>query len=166
MQDLITNFYVKNIGIPLITIIVTILIKLISKNDKLNPSLVRKQDFAIGLDLGVTSLVILITNMVDLISQYYNNPLIKNSASLPPEQLAGQTIQEFYKVFLESQRLQNKLLESWLISLALIIGILLLALFVRTLGWEKGEQLNWKGIIFPNIWGVIALVFVVFWLNS
>ncbi len=137
MSFLITATWFQVIGVTIVSAVIGVFVKYVSRNDTHDTFV--KEDLAIGLDLYVTSLIILITSMVD-----------KFGKILDP------TIQEALRLQLKGS-IQSL---PWLV-LTLVIGLWGTSTVVRKIGWETKDSLNIKwGIMFPNAIGITALIIV------
>lgn len=165
MSEFLINPYFKDLGVPIITVVVTIFVKIISKNDTVGAKFLTKQDFAIGLDLCITSVIIFITSMVDLTAKTFNSQAMQRLQNINVDSVSSESIQEIYRISLTMQAFQEKLLLAWWVFGALVVGILSISTFVRKYGWESAEALNWKGIILPNIFGILVLFGTVAWID-
>ena len=95
---------------------------------------------AVGLDLSVTALLIFITASSETAQRLAKSPqdvaLIAKSMNVP-----------------------------WILAL-FILGIWGISTIVRKLGWEDDDKLHkFWGIAVPNIFGILALLFVVNWIS-
>jgi len=127
--------------VPLITVVLTILLKLVCRNDKnFRP---KKEDFAVGLDIAVIALVF----------------LIKESANLAHQIMIQTTPAPTATV--------DKLIVAPWIMLAWVIGILGVALVVRYRGYKDSGELNiWCGIVAPDIVGIAFLFYIIHWISK
>ncbi len=62
MIELLSNTYFKYLVIPLVTTFLVIFVKSASRNDK--QAFLEKEDFAFGLEMGVTALLLLLANCI------------------------------------------------------------------------------------------------------
>ena len=130
--------YLLYFGVPLITVCLSVFIKYVSRNDK--HSGFKKEDTAVGLDLAVTALLIFITESTQLArSLPVNNP---------------------------PQNIINKLSSVPWILMAYLVGIWGVSTLIRKRGWEEDNKLEMiYGIIIPNFFGIVTLLFVVNWIE-
>lgn len=137
MNSLLTATWFQVIGVTIVSALIGVFVKYVSRND--NHDTFVKEDLAIGLDLFVTSLIILITSMVDKFGK-----LLESGTE---------------------ESIKNELQDSlqslpWLV-LILVIGLWGTSTVVRKIGWDTKDSLNIKwGIIFPNAIGITALIIV------
>ena len=139
MKFLAQPFFLQFI-VPLITVAFSIFLKIVSRNDKFVRF--KKEDLAVGLEIAVTALILFITE----------------SASLA-HQLVSSATQNLPQV-------SDKLTTVPWIILAFVLGIWGVSSLVRWLGWKGDDDLKigW-GIVAPNMFGLISLVFVVNWIR-
>lgn len=123
--------------VPLITVAFTIFLKVASRNDR--HTRLKKDDFAVGLEIAVTALILFISESASLAQQFAMTPntIIIDKLSTAP----------------------------WLI-LAFVFGIWGVSSIVRWAGWKGDDDLNivW-GIVFPGLFGILLLLFVVNWIR-
>jgi len=114
-----------------------VFVKYVTRNDA-HQSFV-KEDFAIGLDLFVTSLILLITSFVDKFAKH-----LKMEGE---DRLKSGFEQEIFSL-------------PWLL-LILTLGLWATSTVVRKIGWETKDSLriSW-GIVFPNFIGITTLIIV------
>ena len=119
--------------VPLLTVVFNIFIKATSQNDRFMDF--KKEDFAVGLELAVTGLIIFVTE----------------SANLTRKFLMSEG-EEYLKI-------SNKLeAVPWLI-LGYIMGIWAMSAIIRWLGWKEKDDLKivW-GIVIPDLIGIFFLI--------
>lgn len=122
--------------VPLITVGLSIFLKFVTRNDQYISF--QKEDLAFGIDLSITALLIFIVSSSTFVQQ-----------SLVPG---------------ASKELLDKVNAIPWILLSVFSGIWAISTVVRKLGWENDGKLHlFWGIIGPNIFGVIVLLFVVDW---
>lgn len=137
-MELLSSKYFQFFTIPLLTTLLSVFVRIVSRNDKF--SIVKKEDFAIGLEIFVTAILLLASDTLKYVS----------NREAVPEVL-----------------LQNRLFVVPWIMLGLLIGLWSISTLIRKLGWKNGENMNWWwGIICPNIFGLITLILVVNWINN
>ncbi|HLO45999.1 MAG TPA: hypothetical protein VK175_16780 [Leadbetterella sp.] len=131
------------IGVTIISSAIGIFVKYVSRNDQHGSF--KKEDLAIGIELCITSLIMLITSSVN---NY--NKLNKKDTDIA-------TI-EYLKNSLHTT--------PWLILLAMIL-LWATSTVIRKKGWDNPDSLNKKwGILFPNIVGIILLLAVFTWIKN
>ena len=136
---ILSSLYFKYFIVPLITSFLCIFVKWVSKNDRFITF--KKGDLAVGLEMIVASLIIFITDSVNLSTE-----IIKNK---------------------ENQVLQGKLMAIPWVLLAFIMGLWGVSTIIRRWGWKNENELNlFWGIIFPDIVGVLILIFIVNWIGK
>ena len=136
MIALLSNNYFKFFVIPLFTTLFAVFVKIVSRNDKFTAF--KKEDFAIGLEIAVTAVLLYISDTLNYASR--NKAVNPNSA-----------IQN-----------NDKLISVPWILLAFLIGIWGISTLVRKAGWNGEEDMHWWwGIIVPDCFGIISLIYVV-----
>lgn len=130
--------YFLQFCVPLIAVAASVFLKYVTRND-IHKSF-RKEDLAVGLDLSVTALLIFVAAGSKLAKDLASNPgdavLIGKSMGVP-----------------------------WILAV-FILGIWGISTLVRKLGWEADDHLHkFWGIIVPDVFGLLALIFVVNWLK-
>ena len=127
--------YFLHFIVPLITVIVSIFIKYVTRNDA--HKAFKKEDLAVGLDVAATALVIYITDVVGAAV------ILTKSAvtSIPSD---------------------HKIIDApWVIPF-ILLGVWGVSTVVRKNGWvADGELSKFWGIVFPNIFGLLVLFYVV-----
>ncbi len=135
MIELLSNTYFKYLVIPLVTTFLVIFVKSASRNDK--QAFLEKEDFAFGLEMGVTALLLLLANSVNIAQKVVTDDSIKIIAT-------------------------EKLLSMAWVAPILIFGLWGMSTIVRKLGWENEKELKiFFGIILPDIFGLLILIYVV-----
>lgn len=135
MIKILSNTYFKYLVVPLLTTFLVIFIKSVSRNDR--HKFIKNEDFAFGLQMAVTAVLLMLGNSVTIAQGCIGDP----------------------KLTLEAN---NKLLLTGWIAPVLVFGLWGVSTIVRRLGWENETELNiFWGIIFPDIFGLILLIFVV-----
>lgn len=131
------------IGVTVISSAIGVFVKYASRND--NHGAFKKDDLAIGLELCITALIMLITSSV---SKY--NKL--NSVGVDP--VFATTIKEHLQT------------TPWIILLTTIL-LWGLSTIVRKKGWNNPTELNsiW-GILIPNLIGMVLLLTVFMWIKE
>ena len=121
--------------VPLLTVALTVFLRYVTRNDK--RVAFKKEDLAVGMDLSVTALVIFIVHATALAKESQSNPDIATSLTIVP----------------------------WFI-MVFVIGIWAVSTVVRKRGWERAGKLDlFWGIIIPDVFGLVALLFVVNWIS-
>lgn len=129
--------YFLQFGVPLITVSLSVFIKFVIRDDKHRG--LKKEDVAIGLELALVAFLIFITNSVQWVqaigADNATQEVIDKVASVP-----------------------------W-VTLAFIVGIWGISTLVRKLAWGSDDKLKiFWGIIVPDIFGLLTLLFVVSWI--
>jgi hypothetical protein len=141
MIELLSNKYFQFFVIPLLTTLLTVFVKIVSRNDRF--SSVKKEDFAIGMEIAITAILLLTSDTLKYASSI--NKELNNIQSLS----------------------YNKLLTVPWILIVFFIGLWGISTLIRKLGWKSEDDMHWWwGIILPNIFGLISLIFVVNWINN
>jgi hypothetical protein len=141
MIAILSNSYFQLFVIPLLTTLLTVFVKIVSRNDRYYTLV--KEDFSIGLELAVTSILLLATDSLKYISKF-TDLLNKNSITH-----------------------NDKLLVVPWILLMLFIGAWGMSTLVRKFGWKSASEMTWGwGIIIPNLFGLLSLIFAVNWING
>jgi Na+/melibiose symporter-like transporter len=133
--NILSNFYFKNLGLPIFSILMTTFVKVVSRKD--HSLKVTRSDLAIGINLIIASLLMLINYSVRLAEQS--------------------------KTLLDSQLLENttKLLNMMILVLLYSIFAFILSVFIRLYGWQKENEKElklWQGVIIPLLVGGLLLV--------
>lgn len=137
MVELLSNKYFQYFAIPLLTTLLSVFVRIVSRNDKY--SFVKKEDFAIGLEISIAAILLLTSDTLKYAS------VLNKSQSLNTDRL---------------------LTVPWIL-LAFFIGLWGISTLIRKMGWKDSENMHWWwGIILPNMFGLIILIFVVNWINS
>lgn len=141
MIELLSNKYFQFFVIPLLTTLLAVFVKIVSRNDRF--STVKKEDFAIGMEIAITAILLLISDTLKYAS-------IINASTLANQALAN-----------------NKLLTVPWILLIFFIGLWGISTLIRKMGWKSEDDMHlWWGIAFPNLFGLLSLIFVVNWINN
>jgi hypothetical protein len=138
MNEILANSCFKDFAIPLISVFLTIAIKVVSRKDTFMEA--TKDDFAIGFDLAVTALILLVSYASKIAVDVHAN----TSTNI-----------EAYKKKLE--------FVPWLLFF-FTLGLWALSTLVRRFGWEQGANKTLKtswGVVIPDIIGMSALLFIV-----
>ena len=141
--EFFSNYYVKNMGIPIFSVIMITFVKVASRKD--HSLKVTRNDLAVGINLIVTGMIILLN---------YAVKLADNAKNLSPDLLADNT---------------TKLLDMVVLVLLYCITAFFVSFIIRIFGWQKDnekELSTFVGIIFPLIIGGIFLVWAVNYSNQ
>ena len=126
--------------LPLVTVVLSVFLKMVSRNDQF--SFFKKEDFAIGLEISLSSLIIFLTFCATIARRIYINSM----------SMGGEI-------------LMKKLLSAPWMILALILGMWGMSTIIRKFGWKSEGKLKWGlGIIIPFLYGILCLYFVVNWM--
>ena len=130
--------YFLQFCVPLIAVAVSVFLRYVTRNDAHNDF--KKEDLAVGLDLSVSALLIFIAASSTLAQNLSRVPtdtnLLSKSAGVP-----------------------------WILS-AFILGIWGVSTLVRKLGWVGDDKLHiFWGIVVPDVFGLLVLLFVVNWIS-
>ncbi len=135
MIELLSNTYFKYLVIPLVTTFLVIFVKSASRNDK--QAFLEREDFAFGLEMGVTALLLLLANSVNIAQKVVSDDSIKIMAT-------------------------ERLLSMAWVAPVLIFGLWGMSTIIRKLGWENEKELKkFWGVILPDIFGLLILIYVV-----
>lgn len=141
--NVLSNPYIKNIGTPILSIVIITAIKIVSRKD--HSLKITKNDIAVGMDLLIVALFMLINCSIQLAE--------KAKSITENEQQVGNT---------------NNLLTILVLTLLYCLAAFILSILTRIFGWKKEAQneLNlFMGIIVPLIIGGFLLVFAVNYSN-
>lgn len=137
MSEFLNSTFFSLFLVPTFVALLGAFIKGSSRNDKHSDSFFLKEDWAVGFDLTLASIVALIL---------HGAFLCKNLASPPPSE---------------------KLLEALVLVSVMSFMMWGLSMIVRRAGWKKKNQLNfWVGVILPDVFGVFSLLITVYWIKS
>lgn len=140
MNQILLNPYFSDFAVPLISVLLTMGIKIVSRKD--NFMTPQREDFAVGFDLLVTSLI-----LITVFASRAAYIVSKNEAS-------------------NIEELKNKLdLLPWIILL-FVFGLWSLSTIVRIKGWELHNTPNpvlhkFWGVGLPTCIGIISLLLTV-----
>ena len=148
MNEVFATSYFRNIVIPSVTVFLCVFLKIVSRNDRYKTY--KREDFAIGLDLSISALIIFIADSINCAIQL---KLVSELKSVPQlETIVNQ--------------LNNKLIDVPWIILVFVCSIWFTSTLVRKIGWKNDSELRlFCGIILPNIFGISSLVFVANWIG-
>lgn len=133
--EILSDFYIKNLGIPIFSVFMTTAVKVVSRKD--HSLKVTRNDLAVGINLIVTGLIMLLN---------YAVKLADNAKTLSTDLLADNTA---------------KLLNMVVLVLFYCIAAFLISVVIRIYGWQKDnekELSTYVGVIFPLIVGGLLLV--------
>jgi len=137
MNELLLNPYFKEFVIPLLAVFLTIGVKVVSRKDAYMG--LEREDFAIGFDLIVSSLILLVTY----------------SSKIAADLHSGQAT---------NPEMCNEKLEylPWILFFS-VFGLWGLSTMVRAFGWENNQNKLrlWPGIVIPTALGLFALLLTV-----
>lgn len=140
MIKILTSVFFTYFIVTLITTVFSVFVKSVSRNDS-HRSL-KNEDFAIGLELSVTALILFIADSVA-----YTQKILLTESALSAE--------------------YNKIVVIPWIIFSFIFGIWIISTIIRKKGWESENKLKIiPGIIIPNLFGFLSLIFVVYWINN
>ncbi len=140
MRDIILQPYFLYIAVPLVTVALGVFLKIVTRNDQ--HTAFKKDDLAVGLNISITALIMFITYSVRLAHQL---------KSQNPQALA--------------QSADRLVMVPWVL-LAFLVGIWCVSTLVRKVGWKSDSELRvFWGIIVPDIFGIVSLIFVVNWIG-
>jgi len=135
MIELLTSTYFKYLIIPLVTTFLVIFVKSASRRDK-QPFL-EKEDFSFGLEMGITAVLLLFMNSVNIAQQV----VLDNSLTVVATE---------------------KILTLFLVTIFLMFGLWGMSTIVRKLGWENDKELKiFWGIVLPDVFGLLILIYAV-----
>jgi hypothetical protein len=128
--------YLLDIAVPMLAILLTIYTKCVARNDNLVPA--RREDFAVGLDLAILSVVSFVVST----TVNWRHAAQPGAGAEALEKVAG---------------------APWII-LAMMVAVWGLSTLVRKCGWDENGQLRWGwGVVVPNALGFGMLLFTVEW---
>ena len=136
MIDFLSGETFRFFWLPLSTVFVTVLLKVVLKND--NDKWLTWNDCAVGPNLITTSIFILLSK-ASIIAIYSKADESKSS---------------------------EKLVTLFVYLIFLVIGILTLSIIIKRCGWEQDKETDkwqlkrWWGIVFPNLIGILYLIIV------
>jgi formate hydrogenlyase subunit 3/multisubunit Na+/H+ antiporter MnhD subunit len=134
-SEILSDVYFKNLGIPLLSVILTTSFKVVSRKD--NALKVNKNDIAIGINLIIASIIMLINYSVrvaEKIKGLNGDEVIKNS---------------------------NVLLSMLVLVLLYTLIAFGLTVYIRIYGWKEdkeSELKSFQGVFIPLFVGGIMLV--------
>ena len=135
MIRLLTTTYFKYLIIPLVATFLVIFVKSASRSDK--QSFLEKEDFSFGLEMGITAVLLLFMNSVNIAQQV----VLGNSLTVIATE---------------------KILTLFLVTIFLVFGLWGMSTIVRKLGWENDKELKiFWGIVLPDVFGLLILIYVV-----
>lgn len=134
-SEILSNVYFKNLGIPLLSVILTTSFKVVSRKD--NALKVNKNDIAVGINLIIASIIMLINYSVrvaEKVKGLNGDEVVKNS---------------------------NVLLSMIVLVLLYTLIAFALTTYIRIYGWkeEKESELkSFQGVFVPLFVGGIMLI--------
>lgn len=134
-SEILSNVYFKNLGIPLLSVLLTTSFKVVSRKD--NALKVNKNDIAVGINLIIASIIMLINYSVrvaEKVKDLNGDEVVKNS---------------------------NVLLSMLVLVLLYTLIAFGLTVYIRIYGWkeEKESELkSFQGVFVPLFVGGIMLV--------
>ena len=139
MKEIFLNPYFKYFVVTIITTLFSVFVKAVSRNDRHIPF--KKEDLAVGLELSVTALILLVTDSV----KYTSDILSKTSVDITTD---------------------NRIIAlPWLLFF-LLVGLWSISTLIRKKGWKSQDELTWAaGIIIPGFYGLITLIIVINWIK-
>lgn len=144
MNEIITSDWFQIVGVTVISTGLGIFVKYVSRNDSHTKSF-KKEDVAIGLEMMITALILLITNSVNQFNK-----------------LNDTAIDEATKTLITN----SEQIVPWIL-LVFIVGLWGISTVIRKIGWEDEDNLKiWWGIVFPNIIGIASLIYVFTWIRN
>jgi membrane protease YdiL (CAAX protease family) len=134
-SEILSNVYFKNLGIPLLSVILTTSFKVVSRKD--NALKVNKNDIAVGINLIIASIIMIINYSV--------------------------RVAEKVKGLNSAEVLKNSNVLLSMIVLVLLYALIAFALttYIRIYGWEEekeSELKSFQGVFVPLFVGGIMLV--------
>ena len=140
MNDILLNPYFSDFAVPLISVLLTMGIKIVSRKD--NFMTPQREDFAVGFDLLVTSLILI--------------TVFASRAAFIVSRNEGSNIND----------LKSKLdLLPWII-VSFVIGLWSLSTIVRIKGWDLTNNTTpvlhkFWGVALPTFIGIVSLLLTV-----
>lgn len=135
MSEFLSSPFFKYFLLPLLTALLTIFVKLSSRPDR--RSYVTREDFAIGINLCVTAIFVIITKCVIVAGTLIS--------VTDPDKI---------------KRYSDLLLTMVVQSTGMIVLLFILAYIMRKLAWDydfRGIKMGW-GVVIPDIVGLVFLV--------
>lgn len=159
MESIVTHPHFVNIGIPLISIALTLGLKICSKQ-KMEFDV---QDLAIGLELFITSIALLLTGMIEWgFDSSDQSKVVAELLSSAPSVNA----QELSRLLEKQELAQAKLTTAGIYLFLLMVAIFATTMLVRAFGWDtKNYRLNKFGIFAPTVMGVGLLFTISAWVS-
>ena len=141
MNSILTHPWFLHFAVPLLTVMLGIYIKFVTRNDLHTPFV--KEDMAFGFNVAITSLILFIIGSVNI------------------AHTATTTVDTALRL-----KLEEKLMAVPWLLLGFVLGIWGVSTLVRKIGWKDESELKlFWGIIAPDIFGVGVLVLVVNWIG-
>lgn len=134
VEEFLTSPFFYNFLVPFLGTLFIIFVKIVSKNDS-DLRKIKREDFAVGIDLAVVSIT------------YY---AVETAKTLSIS--AKNNVENIF---------HTVSMNVWII-LILFISLWIISTFIRFWGWDEEKNLRYFwGIIIPNIYGTLCLIFVV-----
>lgn len=134
-SEILSDVYFKNLGIPLLSVILTTSFKVVSRKD--NALKVNKNDMAVGINLIIASIIMLVNYSVrvaEKVKGLNSDEVIKNS---------------------------NVLLSMLVLVLLYTLIAFGLTVYIRIYGWKEdkeSELKSFQGVVVPLFVGGIMLI--------
>jgi glycerol uptake facilitator-like aquaporin len=137
IEDIITSRFFETIGVAILSLVISGIIKIISHNRKHNLEILN--EFGVGLEMIITALILLITMSTDYF-MLHNRPGI--------DDVLRKSLNTVFEV------------SHWEV-MGLILILLITSVMVSFLGWKKRNRRHqlW-GIFLPDLIGVFSLWYV------
>lgn len=147
MANFFTSTIFQYVLLPLFIVFLNIYVKRVSKNDKFIEKL-KKEDFAIGLELALSSIIAFALYSVHI------------SEQIPVTNIDGEGDNNLWF------NVKDKVVSTpWLITL-FIFSFWIMSTIVRKWGWENKSKMTWMfGIIIPFIYGFLTLLGIIYWIG-
>ena len=123
-------------GIVILSALISIIAKKVSRNDRHQVN--NWNDYAFGLDVTISTSILVITRSIDRMSGLYQ---LEDNLN-PNKVFATELASDFWFLFITT------------------ITIWLVAQIIRKWGWKNGNDLNSIGVLVPDFIGVLLLYYV------
>lgn len=152
MRELLSSPSFRFVYFPIGSVLLGLWVKTVSRNDKF--STMKKEDFAIGLDLWLTAVLLFVVATSERMEVLAK--LEKTLAGMPMKPEAS-----VRQVEGQIQTISGQVFGSgWLIAM-LVLGLWGVSTTVRKFGWRAPDDMNtYIGIAFPLASGVLMLIVV------